>query len=454
MTITLPAMLNIPPKLQPMITKFNGYKYFLGKGGRGSAKTQSAARFLLYLAGQYKIRIVCGREVQNSIEESVYAVLKDLIEDFSLPYTVTLKYIQHTVTGSRFMFKGFRDQGKTNIKGLEGVDILWIDEAQSITALTLETLIPTIRKNNCRVMFTMNPFMRDDPVPSFLDNRPDCLTIEINYHENPFCPNTIKIEAQALKAKSEKEYKHVYLGVPLTSASDFLFDYEDLHNSFKTHLIGETHYPSRVLSFDFAAQGDDQCVATVLDRMTNQHWQCTEQIPWDEPNTMISTGKIVDYIGKYKPTVSILDVGGMGHVVHNRLEEIGVNIQRFDGASTINIDTKLYLNTRAAAYYKAKEWFEEGFIKMLPANMDCIKELEKIKMQYRSNGRRVIQPKVEMKLAPPRGVGFSPDRADSLIMGIWAAHTHLGNPTTEMSPASQNKPTRTSRKRRDTQRRR
>ncbi len=420
--------MNIPPKLYLMVTTFNDYRYLLLEGGRGSAKTHSVARFLLYLGDLYKLRIVCGREFQNSIEESVYTVLKDIIEEYNLNYEVTAKKIIHRTTGTTFTFKGFRDQSRVNIKGLEGVDILWIDEAQSVTKTTLEIIIPTIRKENARLIFTMNRFMDDDAVPDFLEGRNDCLNIKINYDDNPFCPQSIKIEAEELRRKSEREFQHIYMGVPLQSADDILFNYEALNNALKIIPFGETAYPQRVIGIDFAAQGNDQCVASILDRKTNQHWELTEQIAWDEPDAMVSVGRIVDMIGKYKPTVSILDVGGMGHVVWNRLQEVGVNIQRFDGASIDMVDKTHYVNARANGYYQLKEWFEHGFLKINEADADLMRELKKIRMKFRSDGRRLLQSKVDMK----KDLGYSPDRADSLMMAVWCAVKFVGDANTEL----------------------
>ena len=105
----------------PMITEFNNYVYFLGEGGRGSSKTQSVARFLLYLGDKYKIKICCGREIQNTINESVKAVFETLIDEFNLNYTVKDKEIVHKATGTTIIFKGFREQGKVNIKGLADI---------------------------------------------------------------------------------------------------------------------------------------------------------------------------------------------------------------------------------------------------------------------------------------------------------------------------------------------
>lgn len=424
MKVTVPELLNIPPKLLPILTDFNSYTYFLLEGGRGSAKTHSVARLILYIASQQKVRVVCGREVQKSIDESVYTVLKDLIEEYRLNFDVKSTKITHNQTGSQFLFKGFREQGSVNIKGLEGIDILWIDEAQSITKPTLDVLIPTIRRRDrAKLFFTMNRYMRDDAVPEFLHDRKDTLNIEINYNENPFCPQAIRAEAETLRLKSEREYNHIYLNIPLDSADDFLFNYDKLHRAFEIQPFGVTSFSQRTMGIDFAAQGNDQCVATILDRVSNQHWKMTEQIAWDESDAMISVGKIVSLIGQHRPTVAVLDVGGMGHVVWNRLREIGVDIKRFDGASTENVDKRYYVNARANGYYDLKDWFDQEFLILDKRDTDCVKELEKIRMKFRSDGKRVLQSKTDMK----KDFLFSPDRADSLMMAVWAATRFLGS---------------------------
>lgn len=428
MNIELPAILNIPPKLIRVITEFNVYRYILLMGGRGSAKSQTIGRLLLYIAEVCKVRVVCGRETQNSIEESVYTILKDLIRENNLNFEVQAFKIKHNKSGSEFIFKGFREQGAVNIKGLEGCDILWIDEAQSLSKTTLDVIIPTIRKDKAKLIFTMNRFMRDDAVPEFLVGRPDCLTIEINYFENPFCPLNLKNEAEIMKNKSLRDYNHIWLGKPLATADDYLFNYDKLYEAYNIKPFGELFFKQRVMGIDFAAQGNDQCVATVLDRLSNQHWGLTERTPWDEPDTMISVGKIVNLIGIHKPAVTVLDIGGMGKPVFDRLSEVLINTKDhqlvpYDGGSTDGVDQNHYANIRASSYFMLKDWFDNGFL-CIDRNKDAevIKQLEKIKMKYRSNGVRLIQAKVDMK----KELKYSPDDADSLNMAVWGACNFLG----------------------------
>lgn len=430
--LEVPALLNLPPKLLPFIDSFDDYRYFLLEGGRGSGKSQSVARFILYLCERYKLRVVCGRETQASIDESVYTILKDIISSFELNYTVQAYKIIHNESGSEINFKGFREQGSVNIKGLEGVDILWIDEAQAISKTTLDVLIPTIRRENSKLIFSMNRYMRDDAVYNFLDGRHDCLHIKINYHENPFCPLNLKIEAETLKNKNIRDYNHIWLGHPLSTADDFLFNYDNLAASLNREVFGDKWLDQRVVGIDFAAQGNDDCVATVLDRRSNQHWEIAEQIIWHQPDSMKSVGRIIEIVGEFKPTVTILDVGGMGHVVYDRLTEVGLTIHRFDGATTVGIDKTHYANARAEGYYTLRNWFDSGFLCIPERYRDTIAELEKIKIKFRSDGKRILQAKQDMR----KEVNFSPDRADSLMMAVYGAVKYVGETNTIANQSS------------------
>ena len=397
------------------------------EGGRGSAKSHSVARLLLFLGEQKKLRIVCGREIQANIEESVYTLMKDLIEQYDLAYDVMARKIKHKVTGTEINFKGFREQGNVSVKGLEGVDILWIDEAQSITKPTLDIIMPTMRKATVKVMFTMNRFLREDAVPEYAVGRPETLHIQINYFENPFCPLILKKQADEMKERSMRDYRHIWLGEPLQQADDYLFNFDKLHAAFDVEIFGDMIMQrQRVMAFDFAAQGNDLCVGTVLDRMSNQHWAPTEIIPWDESDSMVSIGRIISLLGTHKPDVACIDIGGMGKPVYDRLVEQGVDIIAFDGGSNQGLDKKAYANNRAFGYYTVKDWLDAGFLSLdRVKHRELVKELEKIKMKYRSNGCRVIQAKVDMK----KDLGYSPDHADSLMMAVWCATQHLGTPS-------------------------
>lgn len=414
--IKIPKILNIPPKLLEFVFKFNNYRIFLAEGGRGSGKTQSVGRLILYICEKKKIRVVCGREIQSTIEDSVYKVLVDLINEFGLNYKISKNKIVHNVTGSEIVFKGFREQGSVNIKGLEGIDLLWIDEAESIAKQTLDIVVPTIRRPKSKIFFTMNRKLINDPVYDFCNSNEKCLKVSINYFDNPFCSKELIDEAERCKETNERDYRHIWLGEPLDQSSDRLFSSNDIARMANIAPFGDIFQKIRVIGIDFAAQGGDFCVATVLDKVSPVHWDCVQQISWQDSNPMASIGKIVEIIGDLRPDKTILDCGGMGFVVFSRLQELGIRIEKFDGSTTQGVPAE-YANARAFGYYSLAEYLRNGWIKMNSPETE--KELIEIRFKYRSNGERIILSKDEMRR---RGI-HSPDRADSLMMAIYCIKT-------------------------------
>jgi hypothetical protein len=417
----LPAILNCPPKLLPVIKEFNNYGSFLLYGGRSSGKTHFVARFILYLSDVNKCNVLIGREVQVDTEISVYAIFKNLITEYKLNWRILADEFRHNSNGSTIRFTGLQNYKAESIKGGEKIDIIWVDEAQSISQLVLDNIIPTIIRNaNAKMFFTMNRKTRNDPVYQSMSVDKDCLTIGINYLENPF-----NIEATIKKAASDKEfderkYRHIWLGEPLSATDDYLFNFDKIHKAIGMDWWGDKVKNQRVIGFDLAAQGNDSCVASILDRETVQHWNLKEQIIWNEPDTMVSTGRIVDIIGRYKPEVAILDKGGLGKPIYDRLIELGIKIYGFEGQGST--DKSNVANARAEGYFTVKEFIDNGFL-ILPKNSkELTNELEKIKFKYQSNGRILIQNKIDMK----RELGFSPDRADSLMMAIYGISRYLG----------------------------
>jgi phage terminase large subunit len=426
--IEVPEILVIPPKLNPLIRRFNDYKIFIIEGGRGSAKTQSVARILLNVAEEREVRIFCGREIQSTIEESVHAVLGDLIMNHDLAFKVRKNGISSYLSGSTFKFKGFREQGSVNIKGIEGADIVWVDEAQALTKPTLDVLLPTLRKDNCKYIFTLNRLFRDDAVMD-LSEREDCLHIHIDYFENPFCPATLLDEAERCRITNEREYNHIWLGQPASSGDDYLMDFDKLYASLATQPHGDLFKSQRVMGIDIGAQGNDASVACILDRMSAQHWENTEQIKWYQPDTTLTVGKIIGLIAQFKPDVIALDVGGVGWGVYCNLIAAGVqNLYAFNGAETKGIGPMSY-NVRADAYWITRDWFGLGFIRMREQYRDTLKQLEKIKMKMRADGKRQIEAKEKMKAE----IGHSPDEADSLVIAIYAAVKYLGKSATSQA---------------------
>ena len=414
--LTLPKILDIPPKLIPFITQFNDFRYFLIDGGRSSGKTQSIARFISYLCEQKSLRVVCGRETQTSLDESVYTVFIDLIRQFNLNFNVSATKIDHKVTGSAIRFRGFREQGATNIKGLEGVDILWVDESQAITKQTLDVIIPTIRKDYSRIIWSMNRNMATDPVYVAMSGRDDCLSIHCDYVHNPFCPEAMIKEAEVCKKISEKDYQHIWLGEPMAQGDDMVFSSDEVYGSPDVEFI-TSGIKKRILAVDVARFGEDETVFCLLESQNAAQWQMIYQDVWRDKNLMECVGKIIDMSRSWHTDLVVIDDCGIGGGVTDRLGELRMPVVAFNGASTPR--NELYANQRAEAYFEVKELFGVHQLKIMK-DAKLQEQLLSVRFKFMSTGgKKALISKDEMR---KNGLK-SPDRADALSFAVYHRNT-------------------------------
>ena len=419
MQIELPEMLNVPPKLLPILLNFDKYNYHFAEGGRAGGKSHTFARFLLFIGEKRKVRICCGRETQKSISESVKTLFDDVITKYNLNYDSQKDKITHRVNGTEIFFKGFREQGRVNIKGLEGIDILWIDEAEAITKPTLDIIVPTIRKKRSKIMFTMNRYTRFDPVYNFCVGRSDTLHIQINYFENPYVDEKTKKEAEICKAKNIAEYEHIWLGQPLSQASDYLISSKKIDDAKKIKFNEETHPNNSVMSVDLSASGGDLCVAKLLVQKSITGWEEEKTVTWSEPDTDITKGKIINLYSKWQPNILIIDADGLGYPIYVSVKKAISDVIGFRGAQKPK--EKGAGNQRADGYIATKDFIENGWLKLTCEN--SARQLEYLKRVYKPSGLTYIQDKKDIR----KEQSESPDFADALMMGIYAIvyHSHL-----------------------------
>ena len=410
--IELPEILDIPEKLYPFIFKFDKFNYHLLEGGRGGGKSHSVARYICWLSEHNKIRVCCGREIQNTINESVKTIFENLINKYHLNFEIKKEYIVHKKTGSYIFFKGFREQGRVNIKGLEGIDILWIDEAQAITKPTLDYIIPTIRKENSRVVFTMNRFVRNDPAFKFCSGRCDVQHIKINFYDNKHCPKKLIEEAKRCKDINYMDYLHIWEGEPLAQSNDFLFSSAKIDAAQKITFNEETHPNNSVLSVDLAASGSDLNVAKYLVQKSRTGWEEEKTFTWSEPDTDITKGKIINLYSTLKPNILIIDADGLGYSIFVSVKNAIDKTIGFRGAQkSKQIGAG---NQRADGYLSLKDFIDNGWLKINCEN--AARQLEYIKKVYKPSGLAFIQNKKEIR----QEQNESPDFADSLMMGVYA----------------------------------
>jgi phage terminase large subunit len=217
--------LEIPEKLGFLLTTQRRYKG--AKGGRGSAKSWSFARALLVLGTTKRLRILCTREVQKSIKQSVHKLLKDQIEALGLTafYRVLENEIRG-VNGTEFSFSGLSDQTVDSIKSFEGCDIVWVEEAQSVSKRSWSVLIPTIRKDGSEIWLSFNPELEtDETYDRFITNQPDdAIIVDMNYTDNPWFPEVLEKERLHAKASLPKsEYENIWEGKCLPAVQGAIY---------------------------------------------------------------------------------------------------------------------------------------------------------------------------------------------------------------------------------------
>lgn len=201
-------------------------RYIAVKGGRGSGKSRSVATALNLRAAAKPLRILCVREIQKSIRDSSKRLLDDDAERNGLAgFYTSLETEVRGANGSLFLFAGLRSN-IDSIKSMEGIDICWVEEAQSVSKTSLETLIPTIRKPGSQIIFTWNPKHETDPIEEMFgrdDLPPDTRLKTVNYVDNPWFPDVLQKEADYDLKRDPEKYNHVWMGGYLRNSESRVF---------------------------------------------------------------------------------------------------------------------------------------------------------------------------------------------------------------------------------------
>ena len=199
-------MIDHPEKLKFL---FEQHRYKVAHGGRGSAKSWGFARALLILGAKAKLRILCTREIQKSIKDSVHKLLTDQIQALGLGahYNVLDTEIRGG-NGSEFIFAGLQGHTVESIKSYEGVDIVWVEEAQTVQKRSWDILIPTIRKDGSEIWVSMNPELdTDDTYIRFVSSPPaGAVVCAMNWRDNPWFPTVLESERIHCKNTNRDDY--------------------------------------------------------------------------------------------------------------------------------------------------------------------------------------------------------------------------------------------------------
>jgi len=208
---------------------FEPHRFKVAYGGRGSGKSWNFARALLIKGTENPMRILCAREVQKSIKQSVHTLLKDQIQDLGLgDFYEVIETSIRGVNGTEFSFAGLATNTVESIKSFEGVEVVWVEEAQTVSKRSWDILIPTIRKPGSEIWVTFNPYMdTDETYKRFVINKPPNARIEkVNYSDNPWFPTVLEIERARCMSQNPEDYANIWEGDTKAAADGAIYHNE------------------------------------------------------------------------------------------------------------------------------------------------------------------------------------------------------------------------------------
>lgn len=449
------------PLLNPNLKGFfetPGVRNYVLYGGRASSKTYHTAGFCVFLASQFRVKFLCVRQFQARIADSVKTVIEEAIRAEGLvdEFRITDDSIEHKDTGSSFTFLGIR-RNLREIKGIAGIDVLWIEEAEDLNEEQWAVLEPTIRAESSRVLIVFNPRLASDFVWKKFVVTPaaDTLVRRINYDENPYLSGTMRKIIARTKDADPDEYEHIYLGVPRDDDDAAVIKRSWIMAAIDAHLtLGIAPAGSKRIGFDVADGGKDKCATIYAHGQLASH---AEQWKAGEHELLKSATRVWTDAHEREALVVYDSIGvgaGVGAKINelNRTEREGRPFARvqhigFNAGGAVHKPDTLYAGTRKTnkdmfANAKAQAWWSVAdrlkntfnavrngavfdpadmiFIDSnLPMLTQLIDELATPKRDFDNAGRVKVESKKD--LAKPNREGGpvpSPNLADAFVMAF------------------------------------
>jgi phage terminase large subunit len=420
-------------------------------GGRSSSKSWDAAGFAIFLASNYRIRVLCARQFQNKIAESVYTLLKIQIERFGLrdEFHITDNSIRHKLTGSEFMFYGLW-RHIDEIKSLEGIDICWIEEAHNLTQEQWDILEPTLRSDGSQFWVIFNPRLVTDFVyRRFVTNTPpDTVKRKINYDENPFLSQTILKVIEAKQAEDEDDYRHIYLGEPREDDDAVIIKRSWLQAAIDAHVkLGLKPSGKKRIGFDVADSGQDKNASVLahgIVALAADEWKGREDELLKSASRVhalaVKEGAEIDY-----DCIGVGAFAGAHFQALNAEKKVAVAYHKFNaGGEVVNKGMRIDLNDPKSPFngdfyanLKAQSWWEvarrlrntfnavtKGQIAaeedMISISSECdhlddlIDELSTPRKDFDARGKAKVESKKDLA---DREIP-SPNKADAFVMAF------------------------------------
>jgi phage terminase large subunit len=394
--------------LEKVITKIEKFRqparYKLIEGGRGSAKSWSAGSLILQKSNYERKKILCCREIQKSIDQSVHALLCNTIKRLRYnDWIIRDNWIEHKKVGSLFIFQGLRDiRAATSTKSIEDVDICWVEEAHSVVKESWDILIPSIRNIGSEIWATWNATSLYDPVND-LKNREDVIHEFVTYRDNPFFNDVLEKERLYDLEHRPADYQHIWEGLPRNIGDNTVFSIEQISEAVKREASDEG---AEECGVDVARYGNDE---TVMRRRKGMKHVAVKRMRKAE--TVEVANAIWDFID-HRRNIPIKIDSGYNPGVIDVLRSFGALVIPIGFGESAN-DQDLYVNTISEMWFTFP--IDEAEV---PDEQELKLQLSSRKYKYDNKGRKCIESKDEYKNRTKKN---SPDDADSLLLCYYSA---------------------------------
>lgn len=386
------------------------YRYYCYSGGRASGKSTAVAQSLILRASIQPITVLCAREFQNSITDSVYKLLTGTIERFGLQgFEIRRDGIGH-VNGSSFIFRGLHDNIQS-VKSIEGIDVCWVEEAQTISKASLTTLIPTIRKTNSTLIFTWNPLTSHDPVWTYFVSTDSEERLRQTCHWHTTFNDVRRLLSQDVMDmieadKQTADYGHVWLGLPYADTDNQLIGDNMISEAIqRAPSDGPTTF-----GVDVARYGNDRTALTIK---KGNRIETLES--WTHASIVDTAERIRLHASQCHPIDIRIDDTGVGGGLTDLLKSWGLP------ATGINYAGKpkdvQYPNIASELWFDFAATLPQ--LSINPQLADLAKlttELTTRKWHITSRNQRQIESKQDYKDSMNLG---SPDLADSVLLACY-----------------------------------
>jgi len=259
---------------------FRPYRYKVAYGGRGSGKSWGFARALLILARTKRLRVLCTREVQKSIRDSVHRLLSDQIETLGMGADFEILEAEiRCRNGSQFLFAGLANHTVESIKSFEGVNIVWVEEAQTVSKKSWDILVPTIRAEGSEVWITFNPALDSDETYKrfVVTPPPGAYVVEMNYDDNPWFPIVLDQERRHCQESNAEDYANIWEGKCRTSVAGAIYARE-VDEAVRDGRIARVPYDSRLKVHTVWDLGWNDSMAIILAQKVRSELRLIEYV--------------------------------------------------------------------------------------------------------------------------------------------------------------------------------